>query len=175
MAEIGYRPLDSKTPCDTFVCGDAEIDKWFRRKALKDHCAHKHRVTCAYLGDAKKPLGFYALSSVIEEANKLPGVRFFPFGGTKYFPCVQLVYLAVQKPFQRKAGLRAGSTIMGDVVRTFAQVGELIGIPALILTPINKDVAEFYNSLGFEFYDKNTRMFLPVQSAIAAVVEVEAS
>lgn len=173
MAEITYKPLDNETRRDNFLCGDGDIDKWFRKKALKDHSAHKHMVTCAHLDNANDPIGFYALSSVIEEANKLPGVHFFPFGGTRHFPCVQLVYLAVQKPFQRNGELRAGSTIMGDVVRTFAQVGSLIGIPALILTPISREVAEFYRLLGFEFYDKNTRMFLPVQSAIAAVAEAE--
>lgn len=174
MPEIVYSPLDNDTSVNDFVCGDGEIDKWLRKKALKEHCAHKHIVTCAHLDDTGEFVGFYALSSVIEEANKLPSVTFFPFGGTKHFPCVQLVYLAVQNKFQRNPELRAGSTIMGQVVRSFAEVGALIGIPALILTPLSKDVAKFYEALGFEYYDKNTRMFLPVQSAIAAVQEAQA-
>jgi hypothetical protein len=130
-------------------------------------------VTCASFQDeAGQVVGFYALSSVIEEAKKLPNVNFFPLGGTKYFPCVQLVYLAVSTPYQRKPQ-RYGSTIMGEVIRSFAEAGSMMGIPALILIPISKPVAGFYQSLGFEFYDRSTRMFLPIQSAVAAVLEME--
>lgn len=173
LSTIEYSPLCPQTQRAQFTCGNAEIDKWFRGNAYRDHCASKHVVTCARFEDGDGALvGFYALSSVIEEARKLPEVRFFGFGGNKFFPCVQLVYLAVATPFQRQEQ-RYGSTIMGEVVRTFAEVGAIIGIPALILTPLDKEVAKFYETLGFERYDSGTRMWLPLQQAINAVTEAE--
>lgn len=174
LSSIEYSPLGENTRRDQFACGDADIDKWFRKKAFEHHCANRHIVTCAsFQDDEGQMVGFYALSSVIEEAKKLPEVSFFPFGGTKQFPCVQLVYLAVQREFQRQPE-KYGSTIMGEVIRTFADVGLLVGLPALILIPLNKGVASFYQTLGFEPYDSGTRMFLPLQSAVAAVEEAEA-
>lgn len=114
-------------------------------------------------------VGFFALSSVVEEAKKLPDVPFVPFFGSPlYFPCVQLVYMAMHTEFQKQG---YGTEVLGEVVRVFAEVGNAIGIPALILTPINDDAKRFYARLGFEPYDKGTRMFLGLEAAAATFNE----
>lgn len=166
MSLLEYRDLCADTDTAKFICGDAEIDKWFRTKSHRDHFSGKHIVTCARFDGEEPVIGFYALSSVVEDAKKLPGVAFFPFSSDRFFPCVQLVYLAVHKPIQRRG---YGAIIMGQVIRTFANVGAAIGIPALIVTPLNDDAKRFYTSLGFEPYERGTRMFLPLQTALAAV------
>jgi ribosomal protein S18 acetylase RimI-like enzyme len=175
LPAIAYRPLRRDTRCDKFVCGDAEIDKWFRKHAYRDHCESKHVVTCAYIeGHEEDVVGFYALSSVIEDAKKLPEVKFFPFGGTAYFPCIQIVYIGVQKDFQRQPDLRVGSIILGHIVKQFAELGTLIGMPALIVTPMNAQVANFYGRIGFAHYDNNTRMVLPLRLAVETVEQARA-
>ena len=127
-------------------------------------------VTCARFDGQEDLLGFYALSSVSEDAKKLPDVKFFPFETKSYFPCIQLVYLAISQPLQRSGH---GTEIVADLTRRFAIIGEIIGIPAMIVTPLNKDAARLYQRCGFEAYAGGTRMVLPLQTAIATVREAE--
>jgi len=127
-------------------------------------------VTCARLDGSEDLLGFYALSSVVESAKSLPDVNFFPFETDTYFPCVQLVYLAVHQPHQRQLH---GTTIMGELIRQFAAIGEITGLPAMIVTPLNDDARRLYRRLGFEPYPKGKRLMLPLQTAIATVQEAE--
>lgn len=123
-------------------------------------------VTCAQEtgADIDHPVGFYALSTVVEEARLLPGVPYIPFfGNPRYFPCLSMVYLAVSQDRQRQG---IGSAMMIKVILDFADYGEQIVLPLLILTPLNRDVADFYEGLGFERYKGSTGMFLPLQTAI---------
>ena len=163
--KISFRRHCSEISTTSFCCGDAEIDKWFRSKSLKDHDKRKHIVTCVHTaGDDAGVIGFYALSTVIEEARNLPGVFYVPFfGNPNYFPCLSMVYLAVQQDQQRQG---IGSAIMVKVILDFAVYGEQIGLPLLILTPLDNKVAAFYESLGFERYKRGLGMFLPLQTAI---------
>lgn len=118
-------------------------------------------------------MGFYALSAVVEGARKIPGssVPFFRFGSEQYFPCIQLVYLAVQKELQRQS---YGETIMAYALRDFAEIGQTIGMPAMIVTPLNEDAKRFYARLGFEPYDRGMRMFLPLKSVVSGLAEINA-
>jgi GNAT superfamily N-acetyltransferase len=149
----------------SFCCGISEIDTWFRTKSLRDHERRKHIVTCVHdAGLETNPVGFYALSTVIEEARLLPGISYVPFfGNSNYFPCLSLVYLAVAQDRQRQG---IGSAMIIRVILDFAEYGELIGLPLLILTPINDGVADFYGWLGFERYRRGSGMFLSLQTAI---------
>ncbi len=163
---LSFRELRADCATHKFVSGDSEIDGWLRKKALKDHSARKHIVTCAREDDKEDILGFYALSSVVESARALPDVDFFPFETDAFFPCLQLVYLAVHQDHQRKA---YGSIILAEIVRNFANVGEYTGLPALIVTPLNEDAKRFYLRFGFTEYPRGPRLVLPIQAAIAAV------
>lgn len=167
---LNFRPLCDGTARTTFICGDAEIDKWFRNKSLNDHTSYKHIVTCVREDGTEDVLGFYALSAVTENAKSLPSVSYFPFEPGLGFPCLQLVYLAVRNDRQNTG---VGTTVMGDIIRSFARVGEIIGLPAMIVTPLNDDAARLYLRLGFEPYGKMKRLFMPLQVALEAVSQVE--
>jgi GNAT superfamily N-acetyltransferase len=168
LHSIDCRPLCADTQRASFTCGDAEIDKWFRNAALKHHEARKHLVTCARFLESERVVGFYALSAVVEDVRKLPkaSISFFSFGSDRYFPCIQLVYLAVETALQRD---KLGKTIMGYALRDFAEIGQRIGMPAMILTPLNSDAARFYHDLGFLPYEGGTRMFLPLKSVLSGL------
>ena len=165
---LNYRELTAECATHQFVSGDSDIDKWFLKKSLKDHNKRKHVVTCVREGESREILGFYALSSVVEDAKALPEVDFFPFSTSFYFPCLQLVYLAVNQPKQRQS---YGTIIMAEIVRRFAEIGQYTGLPALIVTPLNEDAERFYLRLGFTRYPKLKRLVLPIQTAIATVNE----
>jgi GNAT superfamily N-acetyltransferase len=123
-------------------------------------------VTCASLAGSKAAAGFYSLGCVTEEVRKLPGTSYAPFGGSQLFPCLQLAWIGVHKPMQ---GAQIGLRMLGRIVTTFAQIGREIGLPHLIVIPINDDVKRFYAKMGFEEYDSGDRMFLPVQTACEVV------
>jgi ribosomal protein S18 acetylase RimI-like enzyme len=112
------------------------------------------------------PVGFYSIATVAESVKHLPG-KYHLFGGGDYFPAMQLVYLGVDR---RHQGREIGTSMAGAVVALFADVGQRLGIPHLILVPINNDVIRFYRDrLGFSCYKGTDRMYLPLQSAVDAM------
>jgi len=163
--ELTYRPLDAATITRGFTCGEREIDRWFARDALRDHERGIILTTCAFLPRIEAPVGFYSVATVAEDVKKL-SARYHPFGGG-YFPCLQMVYLAVHRAHQ---GRDIGTTLAGAVTALFAEIGPKIGLPHLILVPINEDVIPFYeDQLGFTCYMDRCRMYLPLQAALDAM------
>jgi GNAT superfamily N-acetyltransferase len=106
------------------------------------------------------------VASVAEEVRHLPGHSYHILSGGGHFPCLQLVYLAVDQAHQGKG---IGISMAGAVTELFADIGPRIGLPHLILVPINDDVIPFYEGLGFTCYLGGARMFLPLQSALEAM------
>ena len=164
--KFSYSRVCSATNRAAFRCGERDIDDWFRSDALKCEERGTVRVMCAHLAGNDAPVGFFAIATAVEQVSKLPGYHYHLFGGAMVFPCLQLVYVGVHKELQ---GRGIGSTMVGSAIALFSDVAPLIGLPHLILIPINEGVKPFYERLGFECYDRGERMFLPIQSAIAAV------
>lgn len=165
VPKIEFKKL-VKAACNRdFTCGERDVDKYFRKHAWDAHDRGSHRVTYSHLPTAEHPIGFYSLASVTEEIGKLPG-QYWRFGGGDRFPCLQLVWLGVHRRFH---GKKIGTRLVADVIATFAEVGERVGLPHLVLVPISEDVKPFYRELGFTEYDEGRKMFLPLQSAIAAM------
>lgn len=148
----------------SFNCGSQEVNNYLRKDAWKFHDRRSHRVTYAHLLDDAGPAGFVALACVTEEVRKLPHTHFHRFGIPSHFPCLQLVWLGVKTQHQ---GQKIGTRLVGKAIETFAMVGEKIGLPHLVLVPISDDVKPFYRRLGFVEYDGGSRMFLPLQTALA--------
>lgn len=64
----------------------------------------------------------------------------------------------------------------GAVAELFAEIGPRIGLPQLILVPINEEVIPFYEEqLGFTCYMDRCRMYLPLQDALDAMSTPAAS
>lgn len=173
---LDYRYLSDATKRAGFSCRNADIDRWFSRDALKAHRTGSIVVVCASQPDAPdRPIGFYALATVAEEFARLPNVgpRHRLREGT-HFSALQLVWLAVDHGFQ---GRGFGSRLMGQVIRTFAEVAPRIGLPALIVVPDEANygvLKHFYESLDFQEYVGGGTMFLPLQVAIAAGDAIDA-
>lgn len=154
----------------TLVSGDADIDKWYRNKALKEHQERLRLVTCAHHVEHEAPIGYYALAAVAENARKLPGVKFSVFETDLYFPCLQLVYLAVRQDLQCNGH---GTEMLVEIIRQFIDIGTLTGMPALIVTPLNARAKKLYISLGFTPYPKGTGLVLSLQNAIATFEQAQ--
>lgn len=173
LGPIELSPIGRGTVCAGLKCNNREIDEWFSKKALKEHRNRHIRVTCAHEdGKPDRPLGFYALATVAEETTSLPG-RYHAFRGGEYFSALQLVWLATDKGF---AGRGLGSLMVGDVIRKFAEIGQIIGLPHLIVVPARQDhdrLTDFYKNLGFSPYKSGEAMFLPLQSAVETVQRMQ--
>lgn len=159
---LDYRELCGDTARHKLKCGDAEIDKWWFKDALKHHDARKHVTTCVRRDPQSDPVGFYTLSTVTEDVRDLPGVSIFSLGHN-YFPCLQLVYLAVDAPHQRQG---IGTEAVIHLTLRYAEIGQAIGIPAMIVTPLNNDAERLYRSLGFQPYPRHPRLFMPLRVAV---------
>ncbi len=170
VSSLHFDYLDASTKRGGFRCGVSDIDNWFHRKALKAHVEGSIVVICATdPAVPARPLGFYALATVAEETRRLPS--FSPkhrIRSGEYFSALQLVWLGVDLGFR---GRGVGTRLMREGLRTFADVGPRIGLPALIvvLHPNNFErLTGFYRDLGFEDYADGGTMFLPLQRALQA-------
>lgn len=164
--ELTYRHIDDATVTQGFRCGERELDRFFGGSAKRAHDRGTILTTCAYMPGIAAPVGYYSVASVAEEVRHLPGHSYHLFGSGGHFPCLQLVYLAVNQPQQ---GQGIGTSMAGAVTELFADIGPKIGLPHLILVPINDNVIPFYEGLGFNCYLGTARMFLPLQSALEAM------
>jgi GNAT superfamily N-acetyltransferase len=170
--DLSYRPIDEATITAGFSCGEKELDRFFSDKALKDHNNGTIRTTCSYLSGVDRPVGFYSLATVAERSRLLKA-KYHALFDSQHFPCLQLVYLAVHRSHQR-AGI--GTAMVGAVIEAFASIGTTIGLPCLILVPINDAVIPFYeDQLGFTCYMNRQRMYLTLADAIDAMATPPAS
>lgn len=164
--DLSYRPIEATTITAGFRCGERELDRFFAGEALRHHKRGTILTTCAYLPGIVAPVGFYSVASVAEEVRNLPG-QYHRFGAGENFPCLQLVYLAVHIAHQ---GRGIGISMAGAVTELFAEVGPKIGLPCLILVPINEGVIPFYeDQLGFTCYQNRSRMYLTLAEALDAM------
>lgn len=168
---LDLRPLCAATPRHGFCCGDSEIDKWFRNTSLRDHEQRKHITTCVRFAADEPVAGFYALSTIAENARKLPDVQYYPFEGNLHFPCIQIVYLAMRQEHQEQGH---GTGVLVHLIRRFAELGEMIGMPAMIVTPLNDRVRGLYTRMGFIPYPHGSRMVISLRAAIEHLAAVEA-
>jgi GNAT superfamily N-acetyltransferase len=165
--DLSYRAIDADTATRDFRCGERELDQFFARKAKKQHDRGTILTTCSYLPGIAAPVGFYSIASVAEEVRNLPNRPYHRLGDCEHFPAMQLVYLAVHRAHQ---GRGIGSAMAGAVIELFADAGQKLGIPHLILVPINDDVIPFYEGqLGFTCYRDRCMMFLPLRDAVLAM------
>lgn len=149
-----------------FDCGEIEIDKYFKVRALIDQEGLYYRTITAHLnGDYEIPVGFYCMTIHSEPEDWFTGCS--PWFSTKVrkrsLLTVHLRWVAVIRDCQRYG---IGTLLMGRAIDDFYQVTDRTGIAALTLKPISNEAKLFYRKLGFEPYDGEQRMFLSAETVI---------
>jgi len=168
---LEFRRLAADCGRGAFVCGDRDIDRWFRENALDHHNDLTCRVVTAHLADMPEPVaGFYAMTIRLEKEIELGGKN---AAGSKgqggQFAVVQLCYVAVQRDLQNQG---YGTVLMGAALQDFYDVVIRTGIFAMTLQAANRDLMEFYQKLGFIVYG-NTFAIMPKMILSAeAVIEI---
>jgi len=91
------------------------------------------------------------------------------FERVKVAPCIYLSMIGVDKQFQGKG---IGKTLMVDAMRTTLRVAEMVGVYALILDALDKEVAKRYERWGFEYFIEGAlRMYIPLSQIREAAAQ----
>lgn len=166
---LEFKRLAADCNRGAFYCGDNDIDRWFKNNALQHHNDLKARVVTAHLLGNPAPVGFYATTIRIEPESWLEG-RWFSRPQSGYFSSVQLCSVAVHRKMQRQG---IGRVMMAYAIKDFYEIVMKTGIFAMTLVALDKEVAKFYEKLGFVQYgDKEAtmpRMLLPAQSVVEMI------
>ena len=160
-----FKPLAADLWREAFSCGDADIDKWFRKKALDHHNSLRCRVHTAF-SEGGTLIGFYAFCVAVEDERWLDKQSHLKNHAlNRFFPALQIHYLGVQKEYQEK-GL--GTIIMGKIIEIFREAASTLGVPVMTLVALNERVAKLYTRMGFVPYGTtgSRRMLLPAQAAL---------
>lgn len=168
---LQFKRLTAECGRGAFVCGNQDIDAWFRKDAWDHHCQLRARVVTGHLPGNSTPIGFYAMTMRLEKEDQLDRQsRASSRSQSGYFMSAQLCSVAVHRGVQRQ-GL--GTILMGAALVDFYEVAVRTGIYALTLIAVDQEIAKFYKKLGFGFYgDMNAimpKMILPAASVMEMI------
>jgi GNAT superfamily N-acetyltransferase len=167
VGEIGPRlrapeRLTGRHDLSRFDCGDAGLNDWLKRRALKNEGeSSRTYVVCA--GDAV--VGFYCLAAgaVIRAEAPKPLQRNMP----EQVPVILIGRLAVDAAHQ---GQGIGAGLLKDALLRAIAIAEAIGVRAILVHALNGKAAAFYARYGFQPspIDPQT-LLLPMETAVAAL------
>ncbi len=144
--------FDSETPL---------LDNYIRTQASQD--VKRDLSVCYVLADVdKKVLGYYTLSSNSILRDELPEdlVKRLPLS-YRDLPTILLGRLAVDK---QQKGKRYGEILLMDALDRSLNLGDQLGILAVIVDPIDEKAVSFYKKYGFIVIPSNGKMFLPIDT-----------
>lgn len=125
-----------------FECGDAGLDDWLKRRALKNEHAGASRTYVICMGETV--IGYYCLSAGVighEEAPKSMR-RNMP----NPIPVLVLGRLAIHRAYHNH-GL--GSALLRDAIMRALEAARIAGATALLVHALSEEAKRFYLSRGF--------------------------
>jgi GNAT superfamily N-acetyltransferase len=135
-------PIAPQHQLTAFDSGEAALDDWLKRRALKNqgNDASRTYVIC----DGGAVVGFYCLAAGAIGHAEAPG----PLRRNRPDPIPVLVLgrLAIHKDQQQK-GL--GTALLNDAIRRTFQAAEIAGVTALLVHALSQSAQRFYRSRGF--------------------------
>lgn len=137
MALTAPNPLAPQHDCDTFDCGNVELSRWLRERALSNETTRSSRcfVTC----DGNRVAGFYALAAgSVERRNVRGSVR---RNMADPVPAVLLGRLAVDQSWQ---GRGLGADLLHDATLRALRAAQEIGARVLLCHASDERARQFY-------------------------------
>jgi len=143
-------PLGDQHQLEHFRCGDDQLDRWLRHRALANQRSGATRtvVVCRQHPEADRPqevVGFVALASGGVEAQLTPGR--FRRNMPDPIPVVILARLAVDRSVQGRGLARA---LVADACRRVLLASEQIGVRGLLVQAASVEARNLYLHLGFD-------------------------
>ena len=155
-------PLTADHDLSNFDCGEAILNDWLRRHALRN----ESRLSRTYVVcDGNRVVAYFCISAGAVERAAAPGkVR---RNAPNIIPVSVIGRLAVSRDY---TGRRVGASMLSDALRRIAVASQSIGIGA-VLAPAKDDQAKRFYMACAEFieYPADSRtLFLPIETVIAA-------
>jgi GNAT superfamily N-acetyltransferase len=167
---IEIRPLEKGIDRAAFSCGSRMIDNFFRNNARQHHDQGRVRVYVAMHDNV--PVGYYWLVASSKNPDDISEVARDKFGRVGYAPCVYLGMIGVDQQHQK---LGIGRKLMVHAMKRALAVSEIVGVYALVLDAVDRDVAELYRRWSFEYFDADVvledgsiPMYIPISTLRAA-------
>ena len=126
----------------SFDCGEAELNEWLRRRALKneEEGASRSYVVCA----GRRVVGFYCLANgAVARAEATGRVR---RNMPEPVPVMVIGRLAVDQSYH---GQGIGRGMVRDPILRTVQAAEIAGIRAILIHAESPEAKAFYEGLGF--------------------------
>jgi GNAT superfamily N-acetyltransferase len=168
-AAAGLSAPGRLTPeCDVagFACGDAVLDAWIRRRALRrDSRGARTFVVC----EGGKVAGFFCLAAgLVAPAEEPPRPRaLYAAPPREPIPVAILRRLAVDAPWQ---GRGLGADLLMDALQRIVSTGAELGVRAILARAVEDRARAFYAAFGFAaLADDGETMLLPVETAEGAL------
>jgi GNAT superfamily N-acetyltransferase len=135
-------PITAGNRLDDFDSGEASLDVWLQRRALRNHASGASR--CFVIADGAAVIGYYTLSagSISHEAAPKAMRRNMP----DPLPVLLLGRLAIDRRHQNR-GL--GQALLRDALFRAVSVAHDTGVFAILLHALSEPAKRFYLSRGF--------------------------
>jgi len=138
------QPLSPAHDLGAFDCGEAVLDDWLKRRALRNHLSGASR-TFVVTDEANVVVGYYALAAgaVAHQLATGPVRRNMP----DPIPVMVLGRLAVDR---RAQGLHLGAALLQDAVNRSLTVAQNTGVRAVLVHALHEQAKLFYARYGFQ-------------------------
>ena len=129
---------------DGFVCGEAVLDDWLKRRAMANQLSGASRTFVVSDRD-HRVFGYYAMAAgaVAHQMATSSVRRNMP----DPVPVMALARLAVDIQAQ---GIKLGASLLQDAVNRAVAVSHNAGVRALLVHAINERAKQFYEYYGFQ-------------------------
>ena len=127
-----------------FDCGDAGLNDWLYRRAMKNQQINASRTFVVCLQGTARVVGYYSIATgSVCHSGLGRGLR---HNMPDPVPVVLLGRLAVDVSVQ---GAHLGKWLLNDAVRRISGLADQVGIKAVMVHALNKQAKGFYEYLGF--------------------------
>ena len=152
-------PIAKEHKTKGFDCGEAELNSFLTRFALKNDHHDIGRTFVAVRPDETDVMGYYTISSGTVTFEQLPAELKLP----KYpIPTAHMGKLATDKSVQ---GQGLGEALLFDALARADSASKEIGIRVVELIALNEKAKSFYLQYGFsELKDDPMRLYLKIET-----------
>ena len=152
-------PLTRTNNRKLFDCGDEEVTRFLREKALQDQERDLSR-TMVLIDSPENPqtiIGYHTLVMSQVRQEEIPDDK--P-KITRGIPVILLGQIGIDSAFQ---GRGFGDLLLTDAQARVDEISNKVGIRALMLDARNERLAEWYESRDFVRFPDSLRMFKSIQ------------
>lgn len=136
-----------------FSCGANAVDNWLAKHA-RHACRRGTAVVYVSFDETGSLAGFYTLSAHSMDRNAMTG--WLARNAPDQIPVILLGMLGVSSSH---SGRGLGRQLLLDAYHRAKSAAETIGAKALVVDPLDDNVAGFYLDVGFEHVPGSDRLF----------------